>query len=497
VAGQPNEDSEGKPTQRRAARQNNQGQSPRAHNGHEPEKSVRKRREAVAEHPNGSNNSARSSPTTSGALGSAHPAGDPARDALTEAAARKAARETARKVAPDAAREAAREVAREVVPQVVREASREAARVAGAAARQAAQSVAPEVAREVARQIAREVAREEAPRFVDEAVQRLAPEVARQIAAKGTRAARHESASQQPWWRRAARTIISPVRPGIGILVAGVVLPVICALIASVVAVQTDSGARVAAAIFNRGDPPVDFLSILERDYGAQGETWALPNKVGSLTLNDDTLLKTASANPDEFQKWVRERGGVDVGISFIRLVVTSRQAGKIEVTDMHAEIEHPDKPLNGALFYAPPQGDATNSVIGFNLDEPGGVAREVNTEETFRDKQDLGEPYFRAHSVTLTYGEQHIFNVVALTTEHYYSWYIRVSIYVNNKLQEFKVGLPGTSPGQQRPFQITARADRLTTKEKGNFSVYKELYVWDGQSPGGFDKLDPNTYTE
>jgi hypothetical protein len=357
--------------------------------------------------------------------------------------------------------------------------------------------VAPEVAREVARQMAHEVAREAVPRLVDEAVQRLAPEVARQVAAKGTRAARLESAAPQAWWRRVVRTIIRPSRPGIGIIVTGLVLPVIAALIGSVVAVRTDSGARVAAAIFNRGDPPVEFLSILERDYGAQGETWALPDKVGSLTLNDDTLLKTASANPDEFQKWVRDRGGVDVGISFIRLVATSQQAGKIDVTDMHAEIEKRDKPLNGTLFYAPPQGDATNSVIGFNLDEPGAVAREVNTEELFRDKRDLGEPYFRAHSVTLTYGEQHIFNIIALTSERYYSWNIRVSIYVNNKLQEFKVGLPGKSPGQQRPFQITARADPLTSKAKGSFSVYNELYVWDGQSPGGFDKLDPNTYAE
>jgi hypothetical protein len=290
--------------------------------------------------------------------------------------------------------------------------------------------------------------------------------------------------------------MISPVRPGIGIIVVGIICPVVAALIASVV-VQTESGARVADAILNRGDPPVQFLSILERDYGAQGETWALPDKVGSLTLNDDTLLKTASANPDEFQKWVRGRGGVDVGVSFIRLVVTSQQFGKIDITDMRAEIEKKDKPLNGTLFYAPPQGDATNSVIGFNLDEPSAAAREVDTEKIFENRRDLGQPYFRAHSVTLTYGEQHIFNIVALTTRYHYSWHIKMSIYMNGKLREFKVGLPGDSPGQQRPFQITARADRIATNEKGNFSVYKELYVWDGQSPGGFNKLDPNTYTD
>jgi hypothetical protein len=264
-------------------------------------------------------------------------------------------------------------------------------------------------------------------------------------------------------------------------------------MIVSVV-IHDEPAARVADIIFNRDDPPVQFLSILERDYGAQGETWALPEKLGSLDVVDQATLKTAGIAPDDFQKWVRARGGVDVGISYIKLVVTSQQFSKILITDMHAEVEKRDKPLKGTLFYAPPQGGTTNSVIGFNLDETKPIAREIRPEKDFRVAGYLGAPYFRERSVTLVSGEQHIFNIVALTKKYHCSWYIKLSMYVNDELKEFKVGLPANVG--QKPFQITARADPGINK-RGNFSVYEELWVWDGQSPGGFNKEEPKLYVD
>jgi hypothetical protein len=411
-----------------------------------------------------------------------------ARKAAREVArqvAPEAAREAARQVAPEAARETAREVARHVAPEAAREATRQAARLASEAAREAAQSVASEVARETARQAAiaraREVAREVAP----EAARETARQVAREAAPEETRVSRRERANQGSWQNRLARAT--------GPVIAVIVGTVLSTMIVSVV-VHDEPAARVADIIFNRDDPPVQFLSILERDYGAQGETWTLPEKLGSLDVVDQATLKTASIAPDDFQKWVRARGGVDVGVSYIRLVVTSQQFSKILITDMHAEVEKRDKPLKGTLFYAPPQGGTTNSIIGLNLDETKPIAREISPDKDFREAGYLGAPYFRERSVTLTSGEQHIFNIVALTKKYHCLWYLKLSMYVNDELKEFDVGLPANVG--QKPFQITARADPGTNKQ-GNFSVYEELWVWDGQSPGGFDKEEPNLYTD
>jgi hypothetical protein len=115
---------------------------------------------------------------------------------------------------------------------------------------------------------------------------------------------------------------INLAKPAVVFITCAVISTVISVVIP--VVVRGESTANLADRILNEDEMPVQFLSILERDYGSQGDTWALPEKVGTIQSSDRTLLATAGANPDEFQQWVRERGGVDVGLSVVKLVVTN-----------------------------------------------------------------------------------------------------------------------------------------------------------------------------
>jgi hypothetical protein len=250
--------------------------------------------------------------------------------------------------------------------------------------------------------------------------------------------------------------------------------------------------------VFFAGEPPVSTTADFDRDNSVQGLTWALRGSLGQLSVDEQLLLARAPSAVKEFNDWMRGRGGVDVDVSFIKLIVIGQREREVAITGMRAKLEDCEPPLQGTLFYLPPEGERENTQIGFDLDEGEPVAREIKPDKSFGERGYFGREYFKHHTETLALGQSVVFNIIAMTESNYCSWYIDMEVLAAGRRENVTVGL--TRPGSQKPdpFRITARADSRDGK-KGSFSVYDELYVLnktpDPTDSTGFVSVDPTVY--
>ncbi len=222
---------------------------------------------------------------------------------------------------------------------------------------------------------------------------------------------------------------------------------------------------------------------------GASRTSW-------TINLHDQALMGEATDFVDEFNDWIRKRGGIDVDVSFMKLVVLGQRQGGVTITGMRAVFEEESPPLRGALFYAPPESERQNSSIGFNLDEQEPVARLVDPNKNFGDSGYLGPPYFRGHNITIDDGQSHVFSIAAITADRYYAWYIEMELVADGRTQSVRIGLtPDEEKGQEQdPFKITAQM-ALGDGKKGRFSAYQELYILNRDDPAGFIGVNPQSF--
>jgi hypothetical protein len=271
-----------------------------------------------------------------------------------------------------------------------------------------------------------------------------------------------------------------------------VLLPVFLALITSIVASNYVSS-RVFDRAFLGGTDPVTTKAFYDRDMDVQGLTWALPQGLGQLPPDEEFLLSTATNSVDEFNAWIRERGGVDVGYSFIKLIVTGQRHRGVVITDMQAKPTC-RAPLNGALLYAPAESERENIQLGFNLDEKEPIAREGNSDKKIGERGYLGRDYFNTHTVPISLGEDQVFRIVAATERHYCSWFIDMTILADDRTRHVTVGYKRDGEQTQRPFEITALLDPRTAEP--GLSTYNEFYrLQQEPNPAGFTLVDPRTY--
>jgi hypothetical protein len=358
----------------------------------------------------------------------------------------------------------------------LRTAAEQEVRLAVWRVQEAARSAAESATRQV-RTAAEQEARL-AVRRVREAA-RLAAQEPEQGTVQPSRAARQRSESRP---RRMARGFLSAI-----------LVPVFVALLTSMFTSNYVSS-KVFDRAFRAGTDPVSTKVFFDRDNGVQGLTWALHGGLGPLSINDEALLQRAGGSVNEFNEWMRDRGGVDVDVSFIKLIVTGQRKAGVAIIDMRAKIDHCGPPLTGALLYGPPEGEQGNVQIGLNLDENVPVARLVNSNKSFGDPNYLGREYFKVNTIPLSLGEDQVFSVAAMTRSRYCLWYIDLGVFVDGHRQDITIGYKPDGVQKQRPFEITARAD-LRNGGKGNFSFYRELYILDKSTPPGFTAVDPRTY--
>ncbi len=248
---------------------------------------------------------------------------------------------------------------------------------------------------------------------------------------------------------------------------------------------------------FRRGTSPVSTEIKLERA-SLQGLTWVFRDRLGveeDLGTNALLALAQAATAPNEFNDWARRHGGIDVDASFIRLTVTGNRQAGVTITDIQAKVDKRGPPLRGALFYAPPEGEQENAQIGFDLDEAVPVARRVEPNKNFGDRGYLGDEYFMKKSIDLALDKHQVFSIIAMTTSYYYAWHLEIEVQAGGRTKYITVDLRAHEKDSPLPFQISARAD-LRNNKKGNFAVYKELYVLDKSTDhAGFIPTDPQTY--
>jgi len=156
---------------------------------------------------------------------------------------------------------------------------------------------------------------------------------------------------------------------------------------------------------------------------------------------HEDYVLSEATNLVEEFNEWMRERGGVDVGFSFIKLIVTGQRHSGVVITGMRAKTNC-GHPLHGALFYGPSEGERENIQIGFNLDEVNPIAREGNPNKQIGEPGYLGRSYFKSHTVSLALGEDQAFSIVAATEHKYCSWYIDITVFVDGRSEHVIVAI-------------------------------------------------------
>jgi hypothetical protein len=338
----------------------------------------------------------------------------------------------------------------------------------------------PELANAVA-EAAMQAAAEEQTQLAEAAMQAAAEDSGQGIVLP-SRAARQRS---QSWLRRGAAWLGKAILTGL--------LAIVTAYFTSNYRTST-----ILDEVFFAGEPPVSTTVFFDRDNSVQGLTWALRGSLGELSVNDELLLARAPASVKEFNDWMRGRGGVDVDVSFMKLIVTGQRQREVAITDMRAKLEDCEPPLQGTLFYAPPEGERENTQIGFNLDEGGPVAREVNPDKSFGERGYFGREYFKFHTETLALGQSAVFNIVATTESNYCTWYIEMEVLAAGRRENVTVGIMRHGSQKPDPFRITARADARDGK-KGSFSVYDELYVLnkspDPTDSTGFVSVDPTVY--
>jgi hypothetical protein len=271
-------------------------------------------------------------------------------------------------------------------------------------------------------------------------------------------------------------------------------LPIVIALLTSILTSQYISSRIVDKTLLGSSDP-VSTKLFFDRDNGIQGLTWALPGPLGQLSLEETRLVEHAAGRVDEFNSWIRNRGGVDVHTSLIKLIVTGQRQTGVVITDMRAKIDECGPPLTGTLLYGPPEGERENTQIAFNLDENPPVAREIDPKKNFGDPGYLGQDYFKSHTIPLGLGEDQVFSILAMTSNRYCKWYIDLELFVSGNSQHIEIGYKPGGDKEQKQLEITALID-FQAGSRGSFAAYRHLYVVSrGANPAGFAPADPQTY--
>lgn len=145
--------------------------------------------------------------------------------------------------------------------------------------------------------------------------------------------------------------------------------------------------------------------------------------------------------------------------------------------------------PATGTLFYSP-GGGAPQMIakVGFDLDKPAPVAREVD-DETSR----FGGDFFADHVQYVSRNDGYAYRVLVRAQKHFCTFHLEVDTTDGDRSQTIKVDDHG------RPFRISG-----VLTEPGEYGVqdprwtaYQRLYVGGLLTPGtrGWTPEDPRSY--
>lgn len=171
------------------------------------------------------------------------------------------------------------------------------------------------------------------------------------------------------------------------------------------------------------------------------GESVVFPR---STVFTDGDLAElNAQADPTA---WLESRGGVAPDTVFVQLVLAGNRKEAVRIIDLRPVVTCA-APLDGVLFEDPPAGSDESIRIDFDLDQQGarGTAHEADGT--------TGSPFFPAHTVSLTSGEQQVLIATASTKKQ--SCTVRFALTVLDGDERSEIEVPAAD---QPGFRVTAR---------------------------------------
>jgi hypothetical protein len=283
-------------------------------------------------------------------------------------------------------------------------------------------------------------------------------------------AERARSTSSRPWWKRRF------------VWVGGVLAAVLTATVVNVLTGQAQKIIDSATAPRYDGPPVKVALVSLERsDYGS----YVFPNRLELRTEELRSLNEAGHdySDPARYDTWFRSRGGVEAGLSNVKVVLEGNRDHPVRIIGMRP-IKHCQAPLLGSIFYSPPAGAEPSITIGFDLDSTRSIARTVTDDGQWRGD------YFANYTVGLKPGEQQTLQIAFKAHRHYCEYTLALTIVDEDRTVTQVVD------NNRKPFRITGwPLDRRSDVE---FRRYQAMYIGGAASPkDGFIRVDPLTYRD
>jgi hypothetical protein len=229
--------------------------------------------------------------------------------------------------------------------------------------------------------------------------------------------------------------------------------------------------------------PPLAVVSVtLQRNGAYQGGTYVFPDalRISSTQIHLIDSTNQQLGQDDYYDSWARAHGGVDPDTVIIQLILAGNRSYPVRILDMRPVGQCASR-LKGTLLLSPTAGEDDSVLIGFNLDKPDPIA------DTYSQTRGFGQSFFESKTVTLTYPQQQVFEIVGQSVYHYCQFRIHVDMLSGNRKEVELIG------NGSQPFKVSGILP---------IADYKEVYlggVADNGCPGpadGFTRIDIAKYS-
>jgi hypothetical protein len=203
-----------------------------------------------------------------------------------------------------------------------------------------------------------------------------------------------------------------------------------------------------------------------------EGRSKALPSAFQPDADLMALMAKPGSAADPALDNRLRSLGAAHVGALSLRLTVEGRLNQEIRVLDIRPMlVGQRSAPLDGTLFYIPPQeADPVMNMI-FDMDALSPQARAVDEEGR------IAEPFFEKNTISLPEGEQDTIVIRTYSKKFSVAFFVRMQYQIGGEVRHVDIYDHG------KPFRLTAMScdrDRKTRYRRayalnGDFSLRAE----------------------
>jgi hypothetical protein len=284
-----------------------------------------------------------------------------------------------------------------------------------------------------------------------------------------------------PWWKRRATWI--------GTVLTASVTALASTWIVSVAGPHGSSSAGLPApssSASSSGNSPTTSgppVRITLGNVGVIEQSYILPEPAALTAQQLNTLNRQAGSNNLSYLKWLAaHHASFDNALDFL-LVVQGNRRQPVRIINMVSS-ETCTASLHGTLFLDYNAGAVINTRLTFNLSQPRTPASYIdpNTQQSVPD-------YFSKYGVTLNYGEQFSFGVLAqaVPSRTCSVVFVMTVLAGNQTIRE-------TVNDQGQPFSVTG--SQLGTGP-GTLSAYGDVYIAGAfpSASGFWTRVNPKTF--